>query len=50
MGLRARCLSTRSRGFATPSDGAELWEVFSDGSEKLIARFSTSQNKFISEP
>lgn len=34
----------------TPIDGAELWEVFSDGSEILRARFSDVQNKFIPIP
>ncbi|MBS1638037.1 MAG: hypothetical protein JST26_19140 [Bacteroidetes bacterium] len=33
--------------YLTPQDGAELWEVFSDGSEKLRATFSSAQNKFI---
>ncbi len=36
-------------GYFTPDDGAELWEVFADGSEVLRARFYISQNKFISE-
>jgi hypothetical protein len=36
--------------YNTPQDGAELWEVFSDGSEILRARFSTVQNKFITIP
>ena len=33
--------------YNTPNDGAELWEVFSDGREVLRAKFSTTQNKFI---
>ena len=33
--------------YNTPDDGAELWEVFSDGREILRAKFSTTQNKFI---
>jgi hypothetical protein len=36
--------------FNTPNEGAELWEVFADGSEILIAKFSASQNKFILVP
>ena len=31
----------------TPNDGAELWEVFSDGREVLRAKFSKTQNIFI---
>jgi len=30
--------------------GAELWEVFSDGSEILRAKFSALDNKFIPVP
>jgi Fe-S cluster biosynthesis and repair protein YggX len=37
-------------GYLTPNEGAELWEVFSDGTEILIATFSTSLNKFILVP
>ncbi|MFN7911688.1 MAG: hypothetical protein ACK5QC_07665 [Bacteroidota bacterium] len=33
--------------YNTPNEGAELWEVFSDGSEILKAKFSSIQNKFI---
>jgi hypothetical protein len=36
--------------YITPNEGAELWEVFSDGTEVLRATFSTSQNKFIPVP
>lgn len=35
-------------GYLTPDEGAELWEVYLDGSEILRAKFSSSQNKFIS--
>lgn len=34
----------------TPTDGAELWEVTSDGSETLRAVFNANQNKFITIP
>ncbi len=34
----------------TPLEGAELYEVFSDGLEVLRARFSVSKNKFIQVP
>ncbi len=34
-------------GYLTPDDGAELWEVFSDGREELKGVFSAGQNKFI---
>ena len=33
--------------YYTPDDGAELWEVHSDGSEILRAIFSKDENKFI---
>jgi hypothetical protein len=33
--------------YLTPDDGAELWEVFSNGREVLRGRFSKMQNKFI---
>jgi hypothetical protein len=33
--------------YNTPNDGAELWEVFSNGDEVLKAKFSTTLNKFI---
>jgi len=36
--------------YNTLNDGAELYEVFSDGTEILRARFSLAQNKFISIP
>ena len=36
--------------YQTPNEGAELWEVFSDGSEIIIAKFSTAQNKFLKVP
>lgn len=36
--------------FNTPTDGAELYELFSDGTEILQARFSSAQNKFIPIP
>jgi hypothetical protein len=36
--------------YLTPNEGAELWEVFSDGTEILRATFSTAQNKFIPVP
>jgi hypothetical protein len=36
--------------YNTPNEGSELWEVFSDGTEVLKAKFSTAQNKFIPVP
>ena len=36
--------------YNTPVDGAELWEVTSDGTETLKAVFNLNQNKFISVP
>jgi len=36
--------------YVIPKDGAELWEVFSDGSEFLRAKFSALDNKFIPVP
>jgi len=36
--------------YNTPTDGAELWEVASDGSETLRAVFNAAQNKFIAVP
>ena len=36
--------------YKTPNNGAELWEVFSNGTEVLRARFSTIKNKFIPIP
>ena len=33
--------------YASPNDGAELWEIFNDGTEKLIAIFDETFNKFI---
>ncbi|MBN2750868.1 MAG: hypothetical protein JXR57_15365 [Bacteroidales bacterium] len=35
-------------GYNTPDDGAELWEVYSNGTEVLRAVFSKVENKFIS--
>ena len=35
-------------GYNMPDDGAELWEVYSDGTEVLKAIFSKAENKFIS--
>ncbi len=37
-------------GYLTPDDGAELWEIFSNGNETLRAKFSSSLNKFIPVP
>jgi len=34
----------------TPTEGSELWEVFSDGTEVLKGKFSIVQNKFIPVP
>jgi hypothetical protein len=34
-------------GYLTPMDGAELWEVFSNGTEVLKGKFSVLQNKFV---
>lgn len=36
--------------YLTPNEGAELWEIFSDGSEVLRGKFSLTQNKFIAVP
>jgi hypothetical protein len=36
--------------FAQLDEGSELWEVFSNGTEVLKAKFSLSQNKFIPVP
>ncbi|MFC4263899.1 hypothetical protein ACFOWM_13480 [Ferruginibacter yonginensis] len=36
--------------YNTPTEGSELWEVFSDGTEVLRAKISTAQNKFIPVP
>jgi len=36
--------------YNTPIDGAELWEITSNGTETLRAVFSSSQNKFIAVP
>ena len=41
------CVPEWKSPYNTPQDGAELWEVFSDGSEILRARFLATQNKFI---
>lgn len=37
-------------GYLTPDNGAELWEVFSDGTEVLRAKFITESNQFIEIP
>jgi hypothetical protein len=36
--------------YTTPLDGAELYEVFSDGKELLRAKFSSVYNQFIAVP
>lgn len=36
--------------FAQIDEGSELWELFSNGTEVLKAKFSVSQNKFIPVP
>ncbi|WP_019038169.1 hypothetical protein [Psychroflexus tropicus] len=36
--------------YNTPIDGAELWEITSDGTETLRAIFNVNQNKFIAVP
>ncbi|MGX1927882.1 fibronectin type III domain-containing protein [Flagellimonas sp. 2504JD4-2] len=36
--------------YNTPNDGAELWEVASDGTETIRAIFDSGQNRFIAVP
>jgi hypothetical protein len=37
-------------GYLTPDNGAELWEVFSDGTEVLRAKFISAANQFVEIP